>query len=70
MNRNLSVTVIPRDSEIDFPAKTGYQMTNLLVQSVNASISYEYVNTWGYGDMNHPEKLKGIVGPLVRNEKK
>lgn len=43
-------------------------MTNLLAESVNASISYEFVYTWGYGDMKHPEKLKGMVGPLVRGE--
>lgn len=51
-----------RDSEVDFPAKAGYHITNLLAELVNASVSYEYVNTWGYGDMEHPEKLKGIVG--------
>lgn len=54
---------------MDFPAKAGYQITNLLAQLVNASVSYECVNTWGYdGDMQHPKKLKGIVGPLARNE--
>lgn len=31
-------------------------------------MSYNYVNTWGYGDMKHPEKLKGMVGPLIRHE--
>lgn len=53
---------------MDFPAKAGYQITNLLAELVNASVSYEHVFTWGYGDMEHPEKLKGLVGPLVRNE--
>lgn len=46
----------------------GYVITNILAESVNTSVSYDYVNTWGYGDMNHPEKLKGMMGPLARNE--
>lgn len=43
-------------------------MTNRLADSLNASISYDYVNTWGYGDMRFPKKLKGMMGPLIRNE--
>lgn len=66
--RNVKHCFISRDSEVDFPGKAGYQMTNLLAQLVNASVSYEHVYTWGYGDMKHPEQLKGIVGPLVRSE--
>lgn len=46
----------------------GYVITNILAESLNTSVSYDYVNTWGYGDMNHPEKLKGMMGPLARNE--
>ena len=68
MKRKKYNVLILRDSDVDFPTKTGYQMTQLLAESVNASVTYEYVNTWGYGDMTHPEKLTGMVGSLVRNE--
>lgn len=50
------------------PAKMGFVSTNLLAESVNASVTYTYVDTWGYGDMRYPEKLKGLMGPIVRNE--
>lgn len=52
----------------DFASKVSYCITNLLIESVNASVSYEYVNTWGYGNLSQPDKLKGLVGALVRNE--
>lgn len=35
---------------------------------MNASVSYGFVNTWGYGDMKYPKKINGVVGPLVRKE--
>lgn len=57
-----------RNSEIDFPSKVGYCITNLLAGTMNATVSYSYVNTWGYGDMKYPKKLGGLIGPLIRNE--
>lgn len=57
-----------RYSHIDFPAKLGYAITNLLGDSVNSTVQYQFVNTWGYGDMRYPKKLKGMMGHLTRNE--
>lgn len=55
-------------SHIDFPAKLSHAITNRLIETVNASVKYSFVNTWGYGDMRYPEKLQGMMGPLVRGE--
>lgn len=57
-----------RLSHIDFPAKIGFAITNVLAESVNSSVTYNFVNTWGYGDMNKPDKLVGMMGHLIRNE--
>lgn len=57
-----------RYSHIDFPAKIGFAISNILAESVNSSINYDFVTTWGYGDMRYPEKLNGLIGNLVRNE--
>lgn len=46
----------------------GYTITNILAESVNSSMMYNFVDTWGYGDMRYPEKLKGMMGHLVRHE--
>lgn len=46
----------------------GYTITNLLAESLNASVEYNFVDTWGYGDMRYPTKLKGMMGHLVRHE--
>ncbi|XP_031630864.1 ionotropic receptor 75a-like [Contarinia nasturtii] len=57
-----------RLSHIDFPAKIGYAITNILGESVNSTVIYNFENTWGYGDMKKPDKLIGMMGQLVRNE--
>lgn len=43
-------------------------MTNSLVESLNATVKYEFSNTWGYGNMKNAKKLRGMVGDLLRNE--
>lgn len=55
-------------SHIDFPAKHGFAIINLVGESVNSTVKYQFVNTWGYGDMRYPKKLKGMMGDLMRNE--
>lgn len=46
----------------------GYVITNLLAESLNAYVTYDFVNTWGYGDYQKPRNLTGLTGRLVRNE--
>lgn len=48
--------------------KTGYLITSRLLRSLNASVNYNIVNTWGYGDMRNKEKLTGMMGHLLRKE--
>lgn len=57
-----------RDAHIDFPGKFGYVLINHLASILNSTVHYNYVNTWGYGDMRHPKKLKGMMGHLTRSE--
>lgn len=59
---------VQRDAHIDSLAKMGYTITNILAESVNSSVAYNYVDTWGYGDMRFPKKLKGMMGHLLRHE--
>lgn len=35
---------------------------------MNSTVNYNIVNTWGYGDMRYPKKLKGMMGHLSRKE--
>lgn len=35
---------------------------------MNSTVDYNIVNTWGYGDMRYPKKLKGMMGHLARKE--
>lgn len=55
-------------AHIDSLAKTGYVITNRLVEYLNSSVEYKVVNTWGYGDVKKKEKLEGMMGHLLRNE--
>lgn len=46
----------------------GYVITNLLAESLNAFVTYDFVKTWGYGDLRKPTNLTGLMGRLVRSE--
>lgn len=67
-NESISQLDDLRYAHIDFPAKLSYAITSRLIEAVNASVEYNFVNTWGYGDMRYPKKLKGMMGHLVRGE--
>lgn len=41
----------------------GYTITNILVDSVNSSVEYNYVDTWGYGDETS-EEIERNDGPF------
>lgn len=68
MNFKYSFIVRWRYANVDSLFKTGYLITSRLVRSLNASVEYKIVNTWGYGDIRYKDKLTGMMGHLLRKE--
>ncbi|KAL7023741.1 hypothetical protein ACKWTF_012758 [Chironomus riparius] len=55
------------DTHIDTITKLNYKLTNLVIEWLNASAGYSFVDTWGYKN-NKTNEWNGMIGELINNK--